>query len=118
MAADPKVLFALYHLGLDAAGTYQFRNLHQCARALKMDADSLQTALQNAGLDQDTVSRLAFNVARWHAQAQFCKPAEAGALIEAAWQGLQEARRQAPTGDIVHDVDYDDLWGDGHQGAE
>jgi hypothetical protein len=110
---DDRTLFALYHLGLDPVGRYRFRNLHECAKAVGTDTATLQQWLEDARIDQDTASRVDFNVTKWHVEAQFVAPADAPALIDRAWTGYQHALRDRGTGDFRHDVDYDDIWGDG-----
>lgn len=109
-------LFALYHLGLDATGVYRFRNLAECARHLSVPVGQLQGWLQQAGIDADSVKAVPFNVTQCHVDAQFVTPELAAPLVRAAWSGFQQARRQARHGEFHHDVNYDDIWGDGHQG--
>jgi hypothetical protein len=115
---DAKSLFALYHLGLDRYGQYKFRNLHDCARALGAETATLLQWLEQDRIDQDTVSRVDFNVAKWHVEAQFVKPGEAAKLVDSAWTAYRQALHK-PSGDrVIHDVDYDDIWGDADKGEK
>lgn len=109
---DAKSLFALYHLGLDPYGRYKFRNLHDCARALGVETATLLQWLEQGRIDQDTVSRADFNVAKWHVEAQFVTAADAAQLVEKAWATYQDALRKSAGDRVIHDVDYDDIWGD------
>ncbi len=109
----PKALFALYHLGLDADGAYQFRNMAQCARLLQVEVQRLQALLTAADIDADTVGHVDFALSKWHAEAQFVAPQAAAALIDQAWNGYQDALRRIDRGQFFHSVNYDDLWGDG-----
>jgi hypothetical protein len=109
----PKQLFALYHLGLDAAGAYKFRNLQQCARHLSIDTQLLQSLLAAAHIDADTVGHVDFALSKWHAKAQFATPDTAQALVDEAWNGYQEALGRMDPSQFFHSVNYDDVWGDG-----
>lgn len=109
-APQPPTLFALYHLGLGADGVYRFRNAHQCARELGVDAMTFQTWLVGARIDQDTVSRVAFNVSRWHADASIVSVREAADLVQRAWAAYQAALKRGLADGVLHDVDYDDVW--------
>ncbi len=113
MQPTPKALFALYHLGLDASGTYKFRNMAQCARYLQIETERLQALLAAAHIDADTVGHVEFPLSKWHAQAQFVTPDTAGKLIDDAWTGYQEALARIDRSQFFHSVNYDDLWGDG-----
>ena len=115
---DAKALFALYHLGLDLEGRYRFRNANECANVVGVNVDTLQQWLLAARIDQDTVSRVDFNVSKWHAEAQFVQPAQAQPLIDEAWAGYTTALRNGGAGDVRLDVDYDDIWGDGKNGDD
>ncbi len=105
-------LFAAYHLGLGPDRTYRFRNLAECARLWQTDPATLQRWLGAARIDADTVKSVSFNLTRWHVEAQFVTAADAPALVGEAWRGDQEALRGG-RGGFHHDVDYDDIWGDG-----
>ncbi len=118
MQPTPKALFALYHLGLDAAGTYKFRNMAQCARLLQVETAQLQALLAAAQIDADTVGHVEFALSKFHAQAQFVTPDTAAALIDEAWQGYQQALARIDRGQFFHSVNYDDLWGDGWDGDD
>lgn len=113
MSLEPKALFALYHLGLDANGSYRFRNLAQCARHLQLDHARLRQLLSAARIDPDTVGHVDFPLSTFHAEAQFVAQSAAQALIDTAWSGYQEALGRIDPSRFHHSVDYDDLWGDG-----
>lgn len=117
---SPIALFALYHLGLDEKGRYQFRNLAECARQLRVDAGQLQQWLRQAGLDADAVKSVPYNLTRRHVDAQFVAAGEADALIRQAWAEFQMARQQmrGGRGQFHHDVNYDDIWGDGYSAPD
>jgi hypothetical protein len=89
---------------------YRFRNAHQCARELGVDAATFQSWLVAARIDQDTVSRVAFNVSRWHADASLVSVQEAPALTGRAWAAFQTALQRGLADGVVHDLDYDDVW--------
>lgn len=110
---EPKALFAFYHLGLDSDGVYKFRNLQDCARRWNASTADVQRWLQAAQIDAEAVKQVPFNLTRFHVDAQFVAPAEAGRLIDAAWQGYQQALRDRRADHFQHDVDYDDVWNDG-----
>ncbi len=118
---DVQALFALYHLGLDGSGVYRFRNLADCARHCQVPAGQLQRWLQDDRIDADAVKSVAFNLTRYHVDAQFVAPEHAGALIAEAYRGFRDAQRQTrgrSGGEFVHDVNYDDIWGDGYRGPD
>jgi len=105
-------LFAAYHLGLGPDRAYRFRNLAECARLFRTEPAMLQAWLVEARIDADTVKSIPYNLTRWHVEAQFAPVAEVPALIAQAWRGYQDALRGA-RGGFHHDVNYDDIWGDG-----
>lgn len=118
---DAQTLFALYHLGLDGSGVYKFRNLAECARHCQVSIAQLQRWLQEDRIDADAVKAVPFNLTRYHVDAQFVAAAKADALIGDAFRGFRDAQRQARGrgGDgFVHDVNYDDIWGDGYRGTD
>ncbi len=106
-------LFALYHLGLDREGRYRFRNLSDCARIYGVEGATVLRWLQADGADPDTVSHVDFNLTRWHVDAQFVQAEDAPTLIAKAWNGYCEALARRDPSRVFHDVDYDDIWGDG-----
>lgn len=105
-------IFALYHLGLDRSGVYRFRNLSDCARVYGVDPSTFMTWLSGAQLDPDMVGTVEFNMAKWHAEAQFVAATDAERLIAEAHAGYGEALRRRKPGTFFHAVDYDDIWGD------
>ena len=110
----PKDLFALYHLGLDAQGSYRFRNLSDVARTCAASPETVLQWLRESRIDPDTISHVDFNLSKWHVEAQFVAAADAGALVQKAWDGYQAAARDRRDPErVFHDVDYDDIWGDG-----
>lgn len=110
-------LFALYHLGLDGQGAYRFRNLAECARHLHASPGQVQQWLQQAGIDADAVKAVPFNLTKCHVDAQFVALDQASAFVQTTWAAFQQARKgRSQAGDFHHDVNYDDIWGDGHQG--
>jgi len=118
---DARGLFALYHLGLDGSGVYKFRNLAECARHCQVPVGQLHTWLQAERIDADAVKRVPFNLTKYHVDAQFVAPDQAQALIAEAYRGFRDAQRHArgrSDAGFVHDVDYDDIWGDGHRGPD
>lgn len=106
-------LFAFYHLGLDATGKYRFRNLADAARHYGVERSTILAWLRADFLDPDTVSHVDFNLTRWHVEAQFVAPEGVSALVAQAWQGYHEALKRRDPSRVFHDVDYDDIWGDG-----
>jgi len=109
---DARELFGLYHLGLDREGRYRFRNLSECGRVLDVDPGQLMDWLREVQMDPDSVGQVDFNMAKWHAEAQFVSPAEADALLDRAHAGYVEALQRRAPGRFFHQVDYDDIWGD------
>lgn len=120
----PIELFAFYHLGLDADGSYKFRNLNDCARRWNVDNATVQRWLQDAHIDPATVKSVPFNLTRYHVDAQFVRKEQQEQLIRDAWQGymaelkrtLRHGRGGAP--DFHFDIDYDDVWEDGARRAQ
>ncbi len=103
-------LFALYHLGVDAEGVCRFRNLHQCARELRTDADTLLGWLREARIDQDTATRVKFNVSAAHVDAQLAASPEQALQIAADhYAAFVAARDQGGTDQVHLDIDYDAL---------
>ena len=117
MRPTPIDLFAFYHLGLDADGSYRFRNVNDCAKRWQVDNATVQTWLREAAIDPETVGQVPFNLTRFHVDAQFVVADKARDLVQQAWRGYQDALRLREPGRFHHDVDYDDLWGDGKQEA-
>ena len=121
MRPTAEALFAFYHLGLDANGTYKFRNLADCGRQFNASSVAIQQWLREAHIDADTVTAVPFNLTRFHVDAQFVAAAEAAELVRSAWQGYQAAlalqQPEQRRGEFRHDVNYDDIWGDGRSDA-
>jgi len=113
MRPSPLELFALYHLGLDREWRYRFRNLADCAKIYAVPSATVLQWLQADGCDPDTVSHVDYNLTRWHVDAQFVQPQDAQALVAQAWHGYGEALARRDPSRVFHDVDYDDIWGDG-----
>lgn len=106
-------LFALYHLGLDREGRYAFRNAHQCARYLGVDAGTFDDWLRAARLDSESVKRVDFNLSVAHVDAQFVAPDAVTSFVAETWRAFEAARTGRPLDQIRLDLDYDDIWGDG-----
>ena len=104
-------LFALYHLGLDRDGRYQFRNAHQCARHLQIPVATFEAWLRAAGLDTDAAKRVDFNLALAHADAQFVSPGEVKAFVATTWRAFVAARTGTPLSHLRLDVGCDAVWG-------
>ena len=119
-AARPtaQTLFALYHLGLDDSGVYKFRNMAECARHCAVSVEALQAWLRHDRIDSDVVKTVPFNLTKLHVDAQFVAPEDSAALVERAFGEFRAAQQRfAGSSDkFVHDVNYDDIWGDGHNG--
>ena len=103
-------LFALYHLGVDESGAVRFCNLHDCARILSVAPSDLQQWLQDARIDQETATRVGFNVSRAHVDAQLAEsPAQALQIAQEAFAAFVVARDQGGVGEVQLDIDYDEL---------
>ena len=103
-------LFALYHLGVDESGAVRFCNLHDCAKILEVSPTALQEWLQSARIDQETATRVGFNISRAHVDAQLAEsPAEALRIARDAFAAFVVARDQGGVGEVQLDIDYDDL---------
>lgn len=105
-------LFALYHLGLGRDGRYRFRNLHQCARELSVDAATLEGWLRAARLDAEAAKRVDFNLSAAHVDAQFVAASHVGAFVAETWRAFVAAREHKPLDHVRLDLDYDAIWGD------
>jgi len=107
---SPAQLFALYHLGVDPSGAVKFRNLHQCATFLQVASEDLQQRLTAARIDQETATRVAFNVSRAHVDAQLAESPEAALVIaQEAYAAFVLARDKGGVGEVQLDIDYDEL---------
>lgn len=106
---DAQTLFALYHLGVDGQGAYAFRNLMQCARHLGVDAETFRKWLKDNQIDQDVITRVAFNLSAAHVDAQLAADNDSRlALAKASYAAFVAARAEG-LGDVNLDVDYDEL---------
>ncbi len=123
-APKPIELFAFYHLGLDADGSYKFRNINDCARRWSVDNATVQLWLQDAHIDPATVKSVPYNLTRWHVDAQFVRPEQQEQLIRDAWHGYMAelkrtlSGRQSREPDFHFDIDYDDVWDDAARKAQ
>ncbi len=107
---SPERLFALYHLGVDESGAVRFCNLHDCAKILAVSPADLQNWLESARIDQETATRVGFNISRAHVDAQLAEsPTEALRIARDAFAAFVVARDQGGVGEVQLDIDYDDL---------
>lgn len=103
-------LFSLYHLGVDESGAVRFCNLHQCARVLGVSVTDLQAWLVADRIDQETATRVDFNVSRAHVDAQLAASPESALEVAAeAFAAFVVARDKGGVGEVKLDIDYDDL---------
>jgi len=114
MKPDALTLFAFYHLGIDRDGLYKFRNLHDALRAFGATAPELHGWLTEYRIDPPTVSRVDFNLAVAHTDAQIVAMAgDVDALRAQVRQSFERylAALERSTGEHVHfSLDYDDVW--------
>lgn len=105
-----KQLFALYHLGLDAAGKHAFRNIGDVAKIYATDRATATSWLKTDGIDPDTVGSVKLNLSALHVDAMFVAAGELGAFVDKAWADYRNALETAVPGKFHHDIDYDDVW--------
>jgi hypothetical protein len=107
---SPETLFGLYHLGLDDAGRYAFRNARDICRELRVDIQTLMGWLKDAGIDGDTVKHVDFKLSPLHVDCQLAaSPEDALAIRARAWAGYLEALKKSDGVTVHLDVDYDAL---------
>lgn len=71
---DPFELFCAYHLGITAQNTYSFQNVHDVAKRFGVGAGEVKQALQDYGMDPDTVINSKFNMAVAQVDIQVAPP--------------------------------------------
>ena len=71
---DPFELFCAYHLGITAENTYRFQNVHDVAKRFGSGPGEVKQALQEYGMDPDTVLNAKFNMAVAQVDIQVAPP--------------------------------------------
>ena len=67
-------LFCAYHLGITDENTYRFQNVHDVAKRFGVGAGQVKQALQEYGMDSDTIINSRFNMAAAQVDIQVSPP--------------------------------------------
>jgi len=90
---DPFDLFCAYHLGIGPDKSYRPANIHDVARRFGVDSSVIRQALQDHGMDPETLLNTEFDLTMAQMDIQVAPPGID--RIELA-KGIYESFRQAP----------------------
>lgn len=109
-------LFSMYHLGLAPDFKARFYNVNAVARHFNVQHDEVDRWLAEYRLTPEVFSRISFNLAQAHGEAQdkamFGSPQEAKAYALQAFERFLQRLPEYAHDRYYEDVDYEDIWGE------